>query len=268
MKNLYQTVMRKAKEFMNKPVGTLELLLFTGGVAGGLALSATGATAAELEQEQVNFGDTKGKTEETRAVSGFVTLDYASKYMFRGVPYSEEPVFQAVGGVALANEVANLSVIGFVNYDTQTEQINEADVSLEASRSVGKANLTAGITHLEFPDTGLPSTDEVYARIGLDTFLNPEFFVAQDYVDGKGTYLEGSVSHNLPLGIEASASLGYNDHQFREDSGFSHAVLGFARPFSTESGSFTLKPYVNVQRAIADDFEDEVWGGVVAEVGW
>ena len=137
-------------------------------------------------------------------------IDYLSKYIYRGFTYSEGDVVQ--GTLTLSKD--NFSVIGFFNEDRTTHEVNEEDITFDYSQDIGeKLRVSAGYTYLYVPNPDFKNTQEVYVGANVKTFLNPSVKLVHDFDEGKGNYVEGSVSHELSIGkipVALSATLVLN----------------------------------------------------------
>lgn len=156
-------------------------------------------------------------------------LDFLTLYNFRGFKYSEGPVIQATPTIGFQN----FSLIGFFNYDTEAGNINESDLTLDYTQKFGKACLSVGYTYLTFPNTEAEDTQEVYLWAVFDSPLNPAIKLWHDFDDIQGTYIEGILSHDFDISdipLSVTGTLAYNDHFLREESGFSHAIIGLSSP--------------------------------------
>ena len=185
-------------------------------------------------------------------------VDVMNRYLLRGFEFSQGPVVQPTITATSGN--ATVGVLG--NYDTVTDTFNEVDLFGEYSRTVGRVTLTAGYNNIHFFGIdGLPRTQEAYVKAGLpDASLAPYVTVVHDFDHGKGTYAELGVSHQ-PQGSPAifSASVAYNNHYYREGSGFSNAVVGASFPIPVGRATFT--PTFGVSLPLDGDFETVAYAG-------
>ena len=236
--------------------------ILTGILAGWLTVTSPSFAEEPIQpikQEQA------GQTLEEETYKSPIALDfradYLSKYVFRGVAYSNKPVIQHT----LCASYGDLTAIGFANYDTQTDRFNETDITLDFTKALNNyLTLSSGYTILTFPNTEEKETQEVYAGITLERMLNPSLLLVHDFKEGKGIYGEFSIGHDFDfgkLGISASAALGYNDHYFREKSGLSHLELGLATPISLGK-NITFTPMINHSESLNRDFESELYGRI------
>ena len=128
----------------------------------------------------------------------------------------------------------------------------------EVSGTSGLATLTGGITGYFYPnDQGISSennTWEAYGILGLALPLSPELEVAYDFDAIDGAYLEGRVSHSLPLtpafALDLGGAVGFSAGQGSDggnanswnfqDEGLTHVDLMASTTFGL--GQFSLTP--------------------------
>ncbi len=194
--------------------------------------------------------------------------DYFSKYIFRGMNFSDKPVVQEN---VLIN-YKDLTFWVFGNYDTQTRKINEEDLIIDYTNPINKNKdllFSTGWAVFTFPNTEFKNTQEVYAALSLvnNKYLNPSIFFAHDFKDGKGNYLEASLSRGFNLGkipLSAVTKLAYNDHYYREKSGLSHLELGLGLPIKLGKNT-TLSPSITRSESLDKDFKSETYWRICLE---
>jgi hypothetical protein len=240
-------------------------------------------------------------------------LDLFSAYVWRGVTYTNKPVAQPDVYVSLPAGNASITAGGWANieigkYDDPNDDFSESgglsafnvaefNPYAEVSFSTGKAALTGGIIGYIFPNDldeapngGLDSesnTWEVYGIVGFDVPLAPEFSLYYDFDKVKGAYVEGAVSHSVPLGESHTLDLGgvvglslgqgisEEDPSFNfEDDGLTHVDLSAGVPLT--AGVFSITPVVHFQingdditkfhSPSSDGSDLKLWGGV--SIGW
>ena len=162
-------------------------------------------------------------------------LDLFSSYVWRGVTLTNKPVAQPDVWVSFPAGNASITAGGWANieigkYDDPENDISESgglsafnfaefNPYAEVGFSAGKAALTGGIIGYIYPNdlrtlqrqTALDSesnTWEIYGTVGFDVPLAPEFSLYYDFDKIKGAYVEGSVSHSVPLGESHTLDLG------------------------------------------------------------
>ena len=225
-----------------------------------------GALAAWLSMSQPIFAEPQAvNTKAPDPIKISASVDYNSKYVFRGFTFSETPVIQTT---VIANQ-GDVSVIGFANVDAQTRELTEADVTLEYTKPIGKnATLSLGYTYLGLPTTDFKKTQEVYAGITIENSLKPTLRVFHDFDKGKGTYTEFSLSKEFNIGsqpISVSTTLGHNDHYFREGSGFSQLELNINAPIQLGKNT-TIFPKIKYSKSLCpEDFKTQLQYGVGVE---
>lgn len=229
-----------------------------------------------------------------------------SSYVWRGLHLSSKPVVQPdlyitipVGPAALtAGGWGSIEIGKYDGSDDISEGGGQAGPDLtefdwwgELGYSVGKATLTAGATGYIFPnDFGLTSdnnTVEVYGKVALDVPFSPKVSIYYDVDKIRGAYIEGGVSHGVPIGAATltlgalagfSAGQEVNNSDPEElanfaESGLTHIDLSVAMAFS--AGPLSITPSVHLVHA-NDEFtkftsldkkhDVKVWGGVT--ISW
>ncbi|MFH1511620.1 MAG: TorF family putative porin [Candidatus Woesearchaeota archaeon] len=203
-----------------------------------------------------------------RSLNSCLNVDLLSKYVSRGFQYSKGPVIQPSISATHSNSYGDFTVIGFLNIDSEQRLPNEANLTVDFSKTIGRTSVSLGYTYLTFPNTFSKDTQEVYARMGLDVLLNPSLCVVHDFGDGKGTYAEfsaGRVLKGLPVSLEVA--LGYNSHYYRERSGLSHAEFRIGFPMKI-TNNLVVTPKVCYSKFLDNDFEDHLYGCVLFEAGF
>ncbi len=240
-------------------------------------------------------------------------LDLFSAYVWRGVTYTNKPVAQPDVYVSFPAGNASITAGGWANieignYDDPNDDLSESgglsafnvaefNPYAEVGFSSGKAALTGGIIGYIFPNDldeapngGLDSesnTWEVYGIVGFDVPLAPEFSVYYDFDKVKGAYVEGGISHSVPLGESHTLDLGglvglslgqgidEDDPSFNfEDDGLTHVDFSAGVPLT--AGVFSITPVVHFQingdeitkfhSPSSDGSDLKLWGGV--SIGW
>jgi hypothetical protein len=240
-------------------------------------------------------------------------LDLFSAYVWRGVTYTNKPVAQPDVWISVPAGNASITAGGWANielgkYDDPEDDFSESgglsafnlaefNPYAEVGFSSGKAALTGGIVGYLFPNDlddapngGLDSesnTWEVYGIVGFDVPLAPEFAIYYDFDKVKGAYLEGAVSHSVPLGESHTLDLGAlaglslgqgfseDDESFNfDDDGLTH--LDFSAGVPLSAGAFSITPVIHLQvnadevtkfhSPSSDGSDFKLWGGV--SIGW
>ncbi len=242
-------------------------------------------------------------------------LDLFSAYVWRGLSLTNKPVAQPDVWVSFPAGNASITVGGWANvelgkYDDPEDDISESgglsafnlaefNPYAEVGFSTGKASITGGIIGYIYPndlddaanpDFALDSesnTWEIYGIVGFDLPLAPELSLYYDFDKVKGAYLEGAVSHSLPLGethtLDLGGLVGLNlgqgfspdDESFNfEDDGLTHVDFSAAVPLT--AGVFSITPLLHLQISgdeftkfhspTSDGSDFKLWGGV--SIGW
>ena len=238
-------------------------------------------------------------------------LDLFSSYVWRGLTLTNKPVAQPDVWVSFPAGNATITVGHWANIDLGKYDDPENDISesgglsafnfaesnpyAEVGFTAGKASLTGGIVAYIYPNDedapngGLNSefnTWEAYGTVGFDVPLAPEFSLYYDFDKIKGAYLEGGVSHSVPLGeshtLDLGGAIGFSLGQdvsddpsanFADD-GFTHADFSAGVPLT--AGAFSITPLLHLQingdeftkfhSPDSDGSDFKLWGGV--SIGW
>jgi hypothetical protein len=196
-----------------------------------------------------------------------VGLDVLSKYVWRGFTLTDDWVAQPT--VTLSND--NLAFNIWASYDLGDE-LTELDYTLSHSFEAGDLELEAGFIYYTFPNVeeGEDTSQELYVSMTRPGQLPLNFVAYYDYDAGDGLYLE--LGTKVPVSREreqgtVSAALGYNRHQWRESTGFSHALVSYTHDLPL--GAATISPLLAFSAALdGDDFDNEFYGGVGVSAGW
>lgn len=241
-------------------------------------------------------------------------LDLFSSYVWRGLTLTNKPVAQPDVWVSFPAGNASITVGSWANIDIGKYDDPENDISesgggsafnvaeynpyLEVGFTAGKAALTGGVVGYFYtndadeapnPNGVLGSgsnTWEVYGTVGFDVPLAPEFSLYYDFDKIKGAYIEGAVSHSVPLGeshtLDLGGAIGFSLGQdvsddpsanFADD-GFTHADFSAGVPLT--AGAFSITPLLHLQingdeftkfhSPDSDGSDLKLWGGV--SIGW
>jgi len=181
-----------------------------------------------------------------------------SKYIWRGFDLVDEPVVQP----SLTVTEGSLSLGLWANYDIGDE-LTELDYTVAHALPVGAYEGVVGYTYYTFPnvDEGGKS-QEVFAGVRRPGRVPVSLTAYHDWDEGDGLYVELATEIALPArtgGGSVAAALGYNDHQWRDGSGLSHALLSYTQ--STSVGAVSVCPTVAYSVALDDEFENYFYYG-------
>lgn len=264
----------------------MKRVLVLGGILAALATSAPAAAQTELG----------------------VTAGLFSSYVWRGLTLTSGPVLQPDISLSFPLGAASLTVGGWGNvelgaYDDADDvtqgggssfNLSEVDPYAEIGFSAGKASLALGGVAYIYPNDAPAinsdfNTVEVYGTVSLDAPLAPSLAVYYDLDKVKGLYVEGSVSHGIPLGattLNLGALAGFSNNMDPDaddftfnfaDNGFTHLDLSASVDFA--AGPFSITPSLHFQFS-GDDAtkvtkltstgvnqkDTKIWGGV--SISW
>jgi len=205
--------------------------------------------------------------------SADITLDYNSKYVWRGIEVNGESVFQpGVAGSAYGFTGSIWANIDLTSYWETAGEFSEIDYALDYSGTIGDSvfGYSAGVIHYIFPTIGATdaSTTEIYAGLGLDVPLSPYIALYQDVNSIDGTYVQFGIGHSLEMemapdytvGLDLStsfafASSGYNNGYFEVDEAkWNDFTIGIRVPFNLKH--VTLTPSVNISTFLDETIAD------------
>jgi hypothetical protein len=240
-----------------------------------LFVTITPLQAGESDQKTL-FGDFL--KERGIDITGSGTLDYYSRYVWRGQNLDNDSVLQP--GLSFTSKGFTVGYWGsfdLENKDALTS--DESDYYVSYAYTFEPVTLSGGHTWYDFPEYGT-SSKEFFVSAALATFLSPTLWFYHDYEDGKtlntdksGNYYALSLAHTVPLCSKTGISLdlgftfGYVDGQWLSGTG-THVTptLGLKIPLTP---SLTITPTLGYNAPFGDledpaigNQEDKVFGGV------
>lgn len=257
----------------------MKRVLVIGGVVAALATSAPASAQTELG----------------------IDASLYSSYVWRGLTLTSGPVLQPdvylsfpLGGVSLTvGAWGNVEIGEYDDADDVTQgagtsfNLSEVDPYAELGFSAGKAALALGVTAYVYPNDAPAinsdfNTVELYGSVSLEAPLSPTLAAYYDLDKVKGLYVEGSVSHGIPLGattLSLGALGGFSNNMDPDpddftsnfaDNGFTHLDLSASVEFA--AGPFAITPAFHFQingddgtKYKGDD--TKIWGGVTISWG-
>ena len=191
------------------------LLLVALGLAGGTVFAQADG---QEPQPEANAG---------RDWSLDFDLTYNSKYVWRGIEVTPDPVLQpsvefACGDLTLG-VWANMDTTGVNDFD---DPFNEIDFTLDYAFAWKKVTFSVGAIHYVFPQAHAADTTEAYLAVGLDVLASPTLTVYQDLDEHDGRYLTISVGHtfddvwkpaaDVTMSIDLAASLAWGSRKHNQ----------------------------------------------------
>ena len=163
-------------------------------------------------------------------MGGELGVKWLSEYFFRGVRFSRNDVLQQ--RVSLWYEGFKLS--GFFNYDFGPDEFNEADGTVSYSFPVSDdAVVEAGYTYYGYPHREFRDTQEFFAGIRQDLYVDVGVYGYYDFDEGTGCLWEFSLGKDYPYGIIdpfARFTAVLNGRYFNDDIEFSHGLISVGLP--------------------------------------
>ncbi len=141
-------------------------------------------------------------------VSGSASVGYFSNYVWRGMKIGDKNAIQPSVGITYDAFGANL----WANYDVDTREHNETDLTLTYARSFDKLGMEIG--YIYYALDGVNDTQEFYVALGYDVLLSPSLTLYYDADEGNGGFIVAAIGHSINLGeipsLDLSASASYN----------------------------------------------------------
>jgi len=215
---------------------------------------------------------------EAPRLSFSVDAAYNSKYVWRGILLTDDPVFQpsvtaGYGGLSL-NVWGNMDLS---DINDQENKFSEVDCTLGYARAIDRLVLEAGAIYYAFPNTKFDSTSEVYVGAGLDVLLQPGIRAYFDTDESEGAYFSAAIGHTFALDerleLGLSAAIGYGNEKNNsfyhgvDEAAFTDASCSVSLPISF-SESFSVTPSITLTTLLDDKIRDELEDDVNAVFGF
>ncbi|MGD2081086.1 MAG: hypothetical protein PVJ36_08155 [Nitrospirota bacterium] len=184
-----------------------------------------------------------------------------SNYVWRGLKLSDSWVVQPSVSFGYGGFGANL----WANYDGDTKEANETDLTLSYATSFDKVGLEVG--YIYYALEGLNDTQELYASVSYDFVVSPSLTFYYDYDEGTGGYLVLAVDYGRDLSDKASLSVGASgsylfdnnvvgvDATGAEYSDFHNGEIYASLDFAVTE-NVTISPMLAYSFPLSDDAED------------
>ena len=211
--------------------------------------------------------------EETKGPSVSADITVASKYVWRGLVLTDDPVLQP--SLTVDYKSLNLNVWGntdLTDVNGTPGETNELDYTLSYSFAVNKVNLTLGVIQYTFPHTDFEPTTEIYGSAGLDMLLSPTVSIYYDVDQVNGLYGTLGISHSFSLGevykgitpsLDLSGSIGYGSSNYNEgyfgvdSSGLVDLLLTATLSVPIDD-HLSVGPFVSFSQVLDSDLKDAV----------
>jgi hypothetical protein len=200
---------------------------------------------------------------EETTTAGSASVDIMSNYVWRGQKLSNASVVQPSVGITYGGFSANL----WANYDTDTNEHNETDLTLSYSYPVDKLSIDAG--YIYYALEGVNDTQEIYLAVSYDFLLSPTLTVYYDFDQGDGAFIVASISHSFEVtdkvGLNLGASGSYNgknavmgtDSSGDKFSGFYNGELSASVGVQLTK-ALSIEPKIAYSFPLSSDAEDAI----------
>jgi len=190
-------------------------------------------------------------TEEASASWG-VDVTASSAYLWRGMTDIAEPSLQP----SVWFTVGPLTVDSwFSGPDPESGlRLREHDLTIEYEHEAGPVSVAAGWTHYFLRYNPVERhAHELFVRLSREATVTPTVEIARTLQSGGGTTVITSLESDVPLSPRLSAiaflSVGYNHHQWIEQSLFTHVEGRASLEWHAHEG-LTMRPFVGWSRSL------------------
>ena len=176
------------------------------------------------------FGEEPKKDEEPK-VTGSGSLGVYNQYIFRGYEIGKSGL---VVEPSLSASYKGFSATFWGNIDTNQRSTksadfssesrafkkgwNETDLTLSYTHAFDKLSLTGGYTY--YGTKYADETEELFATIAYDIISKPSLSIYRDIMNYKGTYINLSFAHSIPIVKEMTLDLGASFGYFIGESDY------------------------------------------------
>lgn len=218
-------------------------------------------------------GSATGGFAEEKPISVSADLALASKYVWRGLLLTDDPVLQP--SLTFAHKGLSLNLwanTDLTDVNGTPGEVNEFDYTLDYSFSVEKVAISLGAIQYTFPHTAFEPTTEIYGKAGLDVLLSPTLSVYYDTDEVGGVYATLGAGHSFALGevykgispsLDLSGSVGFASANWNEgyygvdSSGLVDLLLGASLSIPFDE-TISVAPFVNYSVVLDSDLRDAV----------
>jgi hypothetical protein len=251
-------------------------------IAGLVTLLTFGSTVLAAEEEAVKFG---------------ISLDYYSKYIWRGQVLSNKSVFQPA--ISASTYGFTGSIWGNMNLSNSDKivpdnagEFSEFDWTLDYTNALPDANwlnYSVGVIYYRFPNQEFKPTTEIYGGLSLNNVpLSPSFKWFRDVDEIKGSYFQFGIgqtfekvyvaSEKCYCNLQLGASYGWGNTPY--DNGYFGINSGQSNDLTLTAGlpvcvgSWTIRPSINYATMLADSIRqvtyksDNLWWGIGASTSF
>jgi hypothetical protein len=201
--------------------------------ACGLLLAASSSTFAVSSWAQA-------EADQDSAASHAYSLSYdamvASRYLFQGLDYSEG---NTVVQPNLTTTFGPFTLGAWGNVQTDTEALNEIDLSFKYTRAFGRWSVSPGYMLLRYPNRDWDPSQELTLDLAWSVPLQPTLSYHYDFDAGRGSYTTLGVSRTLKAPLTLAVN-GFYQNEYYEMSGFPSLEIKATAPFS--AGPLTVTP--------------------------
>lgn len=192
-----------------------------------------------------------------------ITVDYFSKYVWRGQNLDDESVFQPGFSASYKGLAASIwGSLEMTSANGNSGEFTEIDYSVDYSGDfpgIEGLGYSVGMIYYDFPSTEFEDTTEIYWGFGFDLPLSPSVTVYHDVDEVDGSYVSLAFGHSiekiaelssdLPVGMDVGLSLGWGSSSYNKVywgvNGGKMQDLTLLVGFPVGLSGWTLTPSIN-----------------------
>lgn len=188
---------------------------------------------------------------------------YMSKYVWRGLTLSDSYVLQPTAGFTYDAFTANF----WSNYDGDTGETNETDITLSYSTEMGGLGL--GLGYIFYALDGLSDTQEFYVSLGYEAVVSPTLTYYLDTEQGTGGFAVLALDYGIEAGQSADISLAASASYIMENrvvgvdatggeySGLHNGEIKASLSYALDE-TFSITPSIAYSFPLSDDAKDSI----------
>ncbi len=204
---------------------------------------------------------------ESKSIGVDVTLDFNSKYVWRGQNLVDDWAMQPGASTTIGGFTFGVwGNVDMTDENGEEWEFTEVDYYLDYSGVLtDDIGYSLGYIYYEFPSAG-GDTYEFYGGLSFDTFLSPSVTWYYDADEVEGSYVALALGHSIelpedtPFGIDVGLNVGWADSDYNaaywgvSEYGFNDLTLSVGFPI--ELSGWTVTPSINYVKLIDSDISD------------
>jgi hypothetical protein len=205
--------------------------------------------------------------EEGKTVSFSLDAGAHSKYVWRGLPLTDDPALQPAFTVGCTGASLNVwANVDLTDVNDNQSEANELDLTLDYTFAVDVVECSVGAIFYTFPNTDFESTTEVYLGASFDVPASPSVRLYRDVGESDGLYATVGAGCGVPLPgdltLDLALTLGFGDAEnddfyYRTDAAaVTDLLLTVGTTFELADGALSITPSLAFATLLDGDIVD------------